>query len=402
MTTMWTPDAGLLGMCADAVLRFQDGSTLECSRFVVSAACPVLRVITDEAMASDVSDTRHVFPVYDDAPDPRAKYLPFVDVIHRIRNPGDLTFNEAVNAYECADKLGAAYLAGRLLGAAWAAAPIPKIMAMRDLLPALIRSDLAPILVGQAYVELPLWLDLVASFLTPLAPYLGEAEVGHLLELQLFYPPAAVALWLLGNVHPADPATALRIATSKALVYTPTEARGVYAELARQYKVHGWDEKITRLAAAIVDSLDVHQTHSSGMSGTGLSATRMNLESWKTTVVVHLEGDRRRRCGLFRVCKLLRMYVSYDGTFYFEFQPGDLLTPRIPKLITVRLTAARDPSFFAPLHEAWYIFRNPTAPFQRSGAPAHSIGRVPDFAEHMVNIRQAMYLRFDFRWSLET
>lgn len=383
----------LIERCSDALLLLADGTTVQCSRFVIMSECPVLRVIME--LDPTIRDGKHVIPVADTG---RAKYLNFCSMIHGA-SLNTLSFEEAVDVFDAARRFGAEKLQSGALRYAWTQVDVPRAIAA-GIVPDLLREEggsFAKRVVEAAAVRYPLWVDLEREFLTPLKHAADDPRVvKSLLTLQCYYPAVSVAKWLLINAKNPTEDVVVRIATAHPHFYCPHETRPVYSEANARFKSNDtWNQNIQHLFHSFLET-----TAWSGQiptpANTCCSGTHVEFEDLQATFMSMIFPiNRKHGKKMIQFGPYVRVRIPKGlALFGFDVHTRTLGTTDFQ----VRVTASRRMSLLDPFFEAWYSFSSTEGEWAEAGDPVICYG-YDTINTELLDTSRVVYMRFDVRFS---
>lgn len=393
----------MLDRCSDAVLLLGDGNTVPCSRFVIMTECSVLRVMTEADPVMDQMDRRdnkYVIPIADTGV---VKYTNFCAVVHGAAPVTSLSFEDAVDVFDAARRLGAEKLQNDALRQAWRRAPDMKHAFAADIVADLLVQDEPFVLkiVEHAAKEYPLWVDIETEFLDNLKHLTADKRIiKAILTLQFHYPPSSVAKWLLTNIENPTEDVVLRIMTANSHLYCPTENRPVYAEASKWYTVNGtWSRDVHRLLQSIMES--TAWSNQIPPAPGGAHGTHVEFEDLPRTFMSvafpanRVHGKKPVQLG---PCVRVRMPKG-SMRFGFDVHAGRVGAPNFE----VHITASRRMSLLTPFFEAWYSFSDvsPGMGWMEAESSSHLItSHGLDAADtELAETRTAAYVRFDVRYA---
>ncbi len=349
-----------------------------------------------------IQDGRVVIPVPDDGLE---KYEAFVRLVHGVTPIDAMSLDECLGIYECADFLGSEMIMDTAMHAVWTKAPRPKTVHALAVVPRLLAhgGDVAQDVVHHASVDHPLWPDAIEDFLGPIASALDASALRALLRLQKFYPPAAVALWIMmRRVMTED--IALELATFDE--YTPGELAVVCEELHRRYSLLRWvNDPLMRLLdtfkRTLLDTDDVPVPRV-------VVGHRVEFMEPRFVVNAYVTPRYKRLRAPFDITPLVRLRLPHkDVPFAFEVHVGKLLSsglPHRPPSVQVRLTVSKCASMAKSVYDSWYVIslasHSTNTGWVDAGVPWREIGHITEsLREHYA---RGMYIRFDVRYDAKS
>lgn len=386
---MDSSDAGLLDVCADAVLVLSDGATVRCSRFVMSQKCSVLRFVAEEGMATATFHGKYVIPVPDVG---REKYEAFVGVLHGAARAEDLDHATARDVFDAARRLGAPDVELGALGSMWRGAT--RVSLVLDVLPTLLRSAHADDVLSALAQEFPLWKD-ARKTVKAVAPDLDVLAARKMLDLCAAYPPAALAATLLGAC-PLAVATAL-IAETVARIGTLCTPE----EIAGACEAWSGNEALSADARALARAVADASRHVDAVPASRPSGSRVRFDTDDHAIVVAKYRMKTPPRKMVAIDPAVRLQLPRHNTpMRFEVLPDRLCDAGepLPERVLVRVSAGRDAVMEKPLWEACFDL-----PVDAAGEPVRpSVPRDDaDFAAFQDLVRRTrrdLYFRFDIRF----
>lgn len=375
----------ILERCSDAVLVLGDGSTVPCSRYVIMAECHVLRAMMD-LRTTVRPDGRHEIPVMDVGFE---KYSNFCAIVHAIKIPEALTFDELVDVFDAARRLGADSVERIVLRRAWSKAP--NVYRALPLIPDLFRSagkSCVTDIIAAISTEYPLWIDVERTVLSTMTAVANEPRiVDALLMLQLHYSPSAVASWVLTHARTMTETLLLKIVTTNSHLFCPDEIRPLYEWAIELCGVHpDWEPAILMLLGSFVKSTELSSQipRVQGVCGIQVEFEDLPRTLVSATMYAHrTHGVRPVQLGPYiriRTPRKNRAFGFDIRMAYDAFQ--------------VRVTMSRKPSFECPFYEAWHDMHGAEGQWIEAGIPRLARGEASD---ELADKHRTAYVRFDIR-----
>lgn len=375
----------ILRRCSDAVLVLSDGSAVPCSRYVMMAECHVLRAMMD-LRTSVLPDGKHVIPVADSGV---VKYSNLCAILHTIKTPDDLTFDELVEVFDAARRLGAESVEKIVLRRAWIKAP--DIDRALVIVPDLFRSagkTCVMEIIAAIATKYPLWVDVERVVLSSMTSLANEPRiVDALLMLQLHYVPSVVASWVLTHARTMTENLLLKIVTTNSHLYCPDEIRPLYEWAIELCGVHpDWEPAIFMLLKSFVQSTEL----STQLPRTqGICGFQVEFEDLPRTMVsAALYGNRTHGVRSVQLGPYVRIRTPRKNrAFGFDVRMAS-------GAFQVRVTMSRKASFECPFYEAWYDMHGAEGQWIEAGLPFVARGEASD---ELADKHRSAYVRFDIR-----
>jgi hypothetical protein len=395
----------LLEKTHDSVVKFMDGRTIPCSKYVMMTTFPVYANILELELVSNTENGKFVFPALSNEYD---VYLMLIEIAHGIKNIDTVTFDQSRDLMILVDFLGETSMLQKILRIMWAKAPIPKISNVInyiDKLMCLNDDQLNTDIMARVCKENVLCSSLERNFLDRLADMLNNRYIKlsdierHLLKLQRFYPPSFVSKWILQNVQ-LDVLTersVVRISTHNSFFYGIDELRSVFHEVLKIFKQKPeWSRELFNVYRASVESMSWNNQIPliGGISGYHLMFDGDSRETIYVILDAHRQMHAKKHVQLTPNVKI--KLPRRESGFSFEIKRGEYLSD-----FYVRVTASRHASISNPFFECVYSFKDVPIGVYTKSDDAYEMymdGTIEHLNKELIKLNSYAYVRMDIRF----